>query len=275
MARTMTSVSVGRVNRRLLFFALALAVLSAVLVYAATSRSGGGGAPAESVSVVVAKQPIAAGTRITAELLAIQQVPASAVGAQPLASVDEAVGKVARYPIAANEQVLLSKVVGSSAEVSNDVLANVLEAGRRALAITTSGVVGAGGLVLPGDRVDLLWVPDKLETNEQGAVLLAENIEVLAVQQTLVDIAPTAPGAQTAEGQPAQEAAADERVRGSDADAIPDASTVTLMVAPEQAQLVFCAEEYGTLRLAVRAFGDSALRGVAPVSCPVSGEQPG
>ena len=269
MARTMTSVAVGQVNRRLLLLAFVLAALSAVLVYAAISRSDGGGSTAGAVSVVVAKNPIAAGTTITAAMLEAKEVPESAVGFQALTSIDAAVGKVARYPLAANEQVLLSKVVGPSVALSQDVVSSILQEGTRALAIQTSAVVGAGGLVLPGDHVDILWVPKEFESNDQGAVLLAENVEVVAVQQTLVQLAPpAAPAAPGADEQPAPQTASGERVRSSEADPIPEATTVTLMVTPGQAQIIFCAEQQGALRLAVRAFGDAGTRGVGPVRCP-------
>jgi hypothetical protein len=39
----MTSVAVGRVNRRFLFLALILATLSGILAYAALSQDSGGG----------------------------------------------------------------------------------------------------------------------------------------------------------------------------------------------------------------------------------------
>lgn len=268
MARTMTTASLGRVNRRLLLFALILAVLSAILVYTATSRSGEGGSVAGGIPVVVAKEPINAGTRITAVMLEVQQVPASAVGFQPLTSIDAAVGNVARYPIATNEQVLLSKIVGSSVATSSNVLVNVLEDGTRALAIQTSRVVGAGGLVLPGDHVDILWVPDEVEDDHSGAMLLAENIEVLAVQETLIDIAPAPAGVEDGDEQ-AVPGTTGDRVRGVDAEAVPDASTVTLMVTLSEATRIFCAEHTGSLRLAVRGFGDTAPTGLPPANCVI------
>ena len=274
MARTMTFAGGGRVNRRLLFVALILAVLSAVLVYTATSRSGEGGSSAGDVPVVVAIQSIAPGTRITAAMLTVQDVPEFALGAQSLTSVDAAVGNVARYPIAANEQVLLSKIVGGSVTASNDVLINILDEGKRAIAIRTSLVVSAGGLLLPGDHVDILWMPGDSENEHEGAKLLAENIEVLAVQQTLVEIAATAPGLQEQgvdEG--AVQTAAGDRVRIEDAGLIPDADTVTLMVTIQQAARIFCAEENGTIRFAVRAFGDASPSGLPPAICVIPGQE--
>lgn len=274
MARSITTAAVGRANHRFIFLALVLGLLSAVLVYAAISRSdGGGGTTAGDVPVLVAKVAIPAGTRITASMVEVRQLPEGAVGDQALSSADVAIGKVARYPIAPNEQLLLSKVVGTLETADSVALSHLLGEGKRALAIGTSSVIGAGGLVLPGDHVDVLWVPDLVLTDHDGAMLLAENVEVVAVKQTLVDLPPTAPGAQQ-EGEPAP-SAGDERVRGSEAEPIPDATTVTLLVTPDQARTIFCAEASGTLRLAVRAFGDETSSGAPPATCLLLHEEEG
>ncbi|OGO51434.1 MAG: Flp pilus assembly protein CpaB [Chloroflexi bacterium RBG_16_68_14] len=272
----MTSIAASHVNRRFLFLALILAILSAVLVYAAISRSdsGGGTASAADVPVVVAKAAIPAGTTITAGMLEVRQVPQSAVGDGALTSLDEAVGKVARFPIAINEQMLASKFVSGVEAVSNDVLSNILEEGKRGMAITVDAVVGAGGLVLPGDYVDVFAVPDKLVgQSHPGAFLLAENVEVIAVEQTLVELPPSAPGLREGEEASSAGSEGDQRVRGAEAEPNPEAMTVTLMLTPEQASNLFCGDQLGTLRLAVRAFGDSGPSGLPVEICVINAEE--
>jgi Flp pilus assembly protein CpaB len=276
MAHSVTTAAVGRLNRRFLSLAFILATLSAVLVYAAISRSdGGGGSGAGEIPVVVAKAAIPAGAQITADMLDLRQIPQSDVGDQAFSTTEGVVGQVARYPIAANEQILLSKVVGGTETLGSAVLSHILEQGMRGMAITTSSVVGAGGLVLPGDHVDLLWVPGEIEEDHPGSFLVAENVEVLAVKQTLVDLPPTAPGLQQEGDQGTATSADGQRVRGSEAEPIPDATTLTLMVTPQQAQMIFCAEAGGTLRLAVRAFGDTTPSGVPPATCVLRARQEG
>lgn len=275
MAQTLTGTAVGRVNRRFLFLALILAALSAVLIYAAISRSGpeGGGGSVSEIPVVVAKSAIPAGTRITEALVEVRLLPETAVGYQPLASAEEAIGQVARYPIAPGEQILLSKVVGTTA-ASNDVLSYVLEEGKRGMAVTVEQVVSAGGLVLPGDHVDVFAVPDKLVGQDhQGAFLVAENVEVIAVEQTLAELPPSAPGLREGEEGPTTGAEDSQRVRGAEADPNPEALTVTLMLTPEQAANVFCDDQLGTLRLAVRAFGDSSPSGLPVEICVINAEE--
>ena len=132
MAQTISTAAVNsRVNRRFLLLAIILAILSAVLVYAQMSRSGSNeGGSAGSVSVVVAKGAIAAGTRITADMLEVRDVTQDNVGFQALSNTEQAVGQVARYPIAAGEQVLSSKLVDTTISSSSN-LAYVLESGTR------------------------------------------------------------------------------------------------------------------------------------------------
>jgi len=262
-----TTAAASRVNRRFLFLALILAALSAVLVYTALSRSGGGSGGGGDTPVVVAKSTIAPGTRITGDMVELRNLPSSAVGFQGLGSMDSVVGQVARYPITEGEQVLTSKLVNTTS-ASNDTLGYVLEPGTRGMAIAFNEVAGAGGLVLPGDHVDILWLPF------QGApaFILLSDIEVTAVDQTIVDVAPSAPGL-VGNGQDAQQPSG--RTRTSDADPQPKATTATLLLTPEQTTTVFCAENYahksnGELRLAVRSFGDtSPLQPNAPTCPPI------
>ena len=275
MAQSMTkSAAASRVNRRFLFLALILAGLSAVLVYAAISRSdSGSGISGEGTSVVVAKAAIAPGTTITAEMVDVQVVPESVIGDQPFRTTEELVGQVARYPIAANEQLLASKVVGGVSLADNNVLSHIIESGKRGMAINVKQVISGGGLVLPGDHVDVLWISDATLVEFEGAGLIAENVEVLAVHQSIVDLPVTAPGA--IEDEAAPPLTDEERVRASEADPEPDAVTVTLLLTPEQAARVFCADiAVGALRLAVRAFGDDSPSGIPPAICTIGGEAP-
>lgn len=270
MAQSITTASAGRVNRRFLFLALVLAALSAVLIYPLLTRSSDSGGAVTGVPVVVAKVTINPGTLITSDMLEVQQVPQAAIGAQAFSDVESAVGEVARYPIVTGEQVLVSKIVGRGVSASPNVLSNFIETGLRGMAINTELVISAGGLVLPGDYVDVFWVPEGSPNDVPGAQLIAEDVEVMSVDQTIVDIPPTAPGLLVDGEEPPT--GSDTRVRGSEEDPIPAAVTVTLLLSITEVQTVFCAEETGVIRLAVRAFGDHTSAGVPPVSCIILGE---
>jgi len=274
MARSMTGSAVGRVNTRFLLLAFILAGLSAVLAYVALSGSGGESSSGAGVSVVVATSDIESGTIIDESMLTLKEFSADNVPAGTLSDSDLAVGSIARQYIPAQGLVLGSSLANSSVGLVGDALTYIIEDGKRGMAITTTTLVGAGGLILPGDRVDIYFMPasseDQLEEDAVGALLIAENIEVLAVQTTLVDIAPTAPGLQGEE--PGEGTAIDDRARGSDAEPNIEATTFTLLLTPAEAARIFCAESSGSLRLAARALGDEAVSGQTAV-CVLRAEE--
>jgi Flp pilus assembly protein CpaB len=260
-----TTASTSRLNRRFLFLALILAALSAVLVYAAISRSGKSSGGGGDVPVVVAKSTIPPGTRITGDMVEVRQLPGSVVGFQALSTLDSVVGQVTRYPVVEGEQLLASKIVDATT-ASNDALSYILEPGKRGMAIIFDDLVGADGLVLPGDHVDLVWVPFK----GAPAFILLSDIEVSAVATTVVNIAPSAPGLLKAGVTPVPNS---DRTRVSDASPQPDAKSTTLLLTPEQTTTVLCAENNarkfeGELRMAVRSFGDTAPLTPNAPSCP-------
>jgi pilus assembly protein CpaB len=269
----MTSVAVGRVNRRFLFLALILATLSGILAYAALSQDGGGGGSSSSVdiSVVVAKEAIPAGTTITDDMVEEKVLSRDAVGAGHISGIDDAVGLQAVQFIQVGEPLLQAKFVGAG-EVSNDAVSHILEQGQRGMAIEVEAVVGAGGLVLPGDHVDVFWIPNGSPDDTVGGQILAENVEVVAVAQTLVELPATVDTGTAGEPTPAASGGEeDDRSRGSVAAPIPEAATVTLMLTPQQASNIFCGDITGEIRLGVRQLGDEAPSGLTPVQCVARG----
>jgi pilus assembly protein CpaB len=271
MARSLTGRAAGRTNRHYLVLAVVLALLSAVLVYVAISRvdEEDSGGLVSVTTVVVAKEAIPARTEILGSMVELRQVPINARSDLALGSMEEVVGRVTRYPVAANEQILSSKVVTSEVPVEGEALSFVIPEGMRAVSISTNQVLSAGGLILPGDYVDVLGVFDletqagqDTETRDAFYVqTILQNVEVLAVAQTIVDVVP-AVGEENGEAASAQS----QRVRNTEEEPLPDATTVTLLVTPEQAELLFLAESNGTLRAVLRGFGDAEEQEVRPIT---------
>jgi pilus assembly protein CpaB len=276
MARPITAAGGGRANRRLLLLALVAGIVAAILVYAALSGGSGStggseGATASTVPVVVAKQDIPARTKITAAMIEVKELPADDSSELAYSDLSQVVGRVSRYPIATSEQVLSTKVVSlESAASTGDSLSYVIPESRRGVSIKVNEVVSSGGLVLPGDYVDVIGVFDVTFTNGQEektedkyfSRIILQNIEVLAVAQTVVD----APPEVGATPEPADGTTTDssdtQRVRNTEAEPDPKAGTVTLSVTPQEAQLLFLAEENGVLRLAVRPYGDADIQDI-------------
>lgn len=245
-------------NRRFLLVAVLLAGLSAALVYAKiSSDSGGTSSPnisAGDSQVVVAKVPIKQRTTITPAMLEVKSVRLPlATGAYT--TVQEVVGKVTKFPIEVNQQVVASSVVDTSRPIANAALSYVVPTGRRAMSISASQVANAGGLILPGDWVDIIWgcCSDRAVVTKT----LLRNVQVAAVAQSIVSSGPVTnvianptPGAAVSPGGSTNPVAADT------ATAAPDAATVTLLLTPEEVQILFLAESNGKLRLDLRGPGD-------------------
>ena len=263
MTSRTVALSPGRANRKFIMLAVALGLLGAILVYVAFSRdsSSGSGGGAANMPVVIAKADIPPRTKITQAMLEVRLVSPDVRSALAFENAELVVGKITRFPIAANEQILSSKVVdltpGASA-VSRS-LSYTIPQGKRAFSISVSEVASTGGLVLPGDYVDVVVMYD-VEFTRAGnkekqdnflVQTLLQNVEVLAVSQAVVDVVPEA--TPSANGQ---------RVRNSEAKPNSDAKTVTLSLTPEQAQRVYLAEGNGKIRLAVRPYGEADERPV-------------
>jgi pilus assembly protein CpaB len=246
--------SPSRVNVRFLLLTLICASISAVLVYLAIGKNKNGEetAAAESTTqTVVAKIDIPARTQITSTMLTLKDIPVSARLSNAVGSTDDVVGKVSRYPIYADEQLTSNKVVEIGGNEAADSLAFSVPDGKRAISISADQVVSAGGLVLPGDYVDIMAVlngkgADGSDIQNFVVKTILQDVQVLAVAQKIADT-----------GQ--------DETGKSDTKANPDATTLTLLVTPDQAQTIFLAELNGTLRAVVRGFGDDKTNSLNPV----------
>lgn len=136
-------------------------------------------------TVVVARTPLAFGTELSPELLREAQWPNESRPEGAFSSIEELLGnerRVALRSIAPNEPVLKDKVSGYGGRAA---LSQIIEEGMRAVTIRVNDVSGAGGFVLPGDRVDILHTvnPSGDLTNTVTNILL-QDIRVLAIDQT-------------------------------------------------------------------------------------------
>lgn len=260
MAQRAASGAQGRTNRRFLLVAILLAGLSAALVYAkisANDTTHSTTVAAGDQQVVVAKIPIKERTTITAAMLEVKSVPLNSIAFGAFKDVTGAVGKVTKYPVEVNQQLVGSAVIDTSRPIANAALSYVVPTGKRAMSISASQVANAGGLILPGDWVDIVWgcCSDKSVVTKT----LLRNIQVVAVAQSIVPSGPvtnTNTNATVVAGAPAPAVGSTNPVAASAAIALPEASTVTLILTPEESQILFLAEANGKLRLTERGVGD-------------------
>ena len=130
-------------------------------------------------------------------------------------------------------------------------LAAVLAPGTRAVSIAVDPVSGVGGLIWPGDRVDLILTQEIPEAATSVKRVVAEtvltDVRIVAVDQDIVQ------GASPTAG-----------VSGR------LASTVTVQVGEDQAERLTVAGRLGRLSLAIRSIGGTPSHGGGPLA--VTGE---
>jgi len=252
-------------KRWALIGAVGLAMLAALLAFVSLRAAGGSGGSTAVVgdtSVVVTTRDIKAGSLIPADALKLQAVPKDAAIAGALPSLDGIAGRVARVGLAANEQLTDDKI---SKEGSSDNLGNVVPQGRRGIPVSVSEEKVFGGLLKPGDHVDVIGVispSSSSETEAPTAQVLAQNVEVIAVADK--SLVPTA--RVDANGAPiaTDNAAGTIGQAPSNTDAQPDARVVTLNVTPQDELGIILAQEQGSVWLVLRGPGDDAVVPLAP-----------
>src|SRR3990170_5488412 len=262
----------GRTNRALILLGLFLGLVSAalVVVYLSKASDDGGGSVSGGAAtpVVVASHDIAAGTRVTEEMLTLKPIASDAVLAGAFLKTEEVVGQVTRVPLVSGEQVIPTKVVATGiaiTDVQNPPLALVIPAGMRAVSVEVSSVIGASGLIRPGDYVDVILTVQVQSGSTSGgaagegakrdqlARTVLQNALVLAVDQQVA-----LPAAGGEEGAPPS---TDDGAKSN-----AEASTVTLAVSPVHGEVLTvaetCGENFGgRLALALRPLGESELVG--------------
>src|SRR5437899_414350 len=192
----------------------------------------------QTVDVLVAKSDIGLGQTVTAEAVQWQTWPAATASnsfirrkERPNATTQVA-GSIARAPFIAGEPIREPKLVKAN---GSGFMAAILPTGMRAISTEISAETGAGGFILPNDRVDVILTkreknPDNTNAQEIViSVVILTNIRVLAIDQ-----APKEKDGQNA-------------VVGK---------TVTLELKPEQTVTLGAARQAGTLSLALRSIAD-------------------
>lgn len=150
-------------------------------------------APIEMTTVVVAKDILGFGAAVTKDKLEEAEWPVKNVPQGSFKTIADFLSeqdtRVALEPIQASEPILTGKVTGPG---QRSGLATMLEPGKKAVTIRINDVVGVGGFVLPGDRVDIFATTDAKNAKTKDGTeaqpytdLLLQNVRVLAVDQTL------------------------------------------------------------------------------------------
>jgi Flp pilus assembly protein CpaB len=169
-------ITLRRSSRFVLLLGAFLAVLTFVVVL--LIGSGGGTAapeatPATELATVVATADIPLGEVVTANMVESRKLAVAARDADAFGDVSQAIGKIARKPIAAGGQVHVSDFATATVQLS-------VPAGKRAFALEVNEKTGVGKLIFPGDYVDViitLGAPGQIGTIPVGTIPNPNNPE--------------------------------------------------------------------------------------------------
>jgi len=259
-------------GKGVLGLSLVLGIATSYMVYQYVDQAGQAAKPAQTVPVATAAQDIPARTPITGEMLRVTQVPVTVKVPQALTQADQAAGKISKLPISQGEQVLPNKLFGDREQSG---LAFVVPDGKRAVSVPVDEVVGSGGMIVPSDFVDVVAVMDTQTTSSADnsgkfGVDSSVHAQISAISQYVLQKVEVLAVAQQVEGDPPPQSTADKAASavGGNQNASqppkqstqiqPSAHTVTLAVAPEDAEKLLLAADKGRIQLVLRAHGDDS-----------------
>jgi len=275
----MSSIASGmnqeKTNRWLLIGALVLAVAAGVLVFALAANLGGDddetvtGSGGPNVSLV-ATRDIDAGTTLSADMFTTAEFSDDLVIANPISDPDAVAGLTTTVDILKGQQVSAAYVTqGTSAEELKEQMAFLIQKGQRAVGVSTDAVTIAGGYVIPGDRVDVIWQWTEKETTQQDFELrhtemLFQNVEVVARVDSPVDGVVTI---DNETGAPSEVTPDDLTVERRNEEVAPedDADYIVLAMSPEEVLRLISAADLGELTFTLRPFGDTEIRNIPPI----------
>ncbi|MCJ8204646.1 Flp pilus assembly protein CpaB [Pseudomonas sp. RGM2987] len=133
-------------------------------------------------SVVVATVEIPFGQMVEAQQVATLRMPMDTIPDDAFDSTEQAVGKIATFDILRGDIVRSARL---SEHLGGSTLASLIAPDKRAISVRVDDVVGVGGFLLPGNRVDVLATKTTAAgSNNAVSRTILENLRVLAVDQT-------------------------------------------------------------------------------------------
>jgi pilus assembly protein CpaB len=185
-----------------------------------------------TIDILVAKSDIPRGQSISPADVFWQAWPATTAAGnfirktdQPKA-LDVLSGMMARAPFVAGEPIREAKLVNAK---GSGFMAAILPSGMRAVSTQISPETGAGGFILPNDRVDVILTPRGNQSSSSETIL--RNIRILAI---------------------------DQNVEEKNGQKVVVGKTATLELLPSQAETLALSQQIGMLSLALRSIADGS-----------------
>lgn len=194
----------------------------------------------ETTDVLIAKADIGMGTALSSQDLQWQAWPAATTGESYITkkdkphAIEEMNGAITRAPFTAGEPIREAKLIRANGAAG--YMAAILPSGMRAVSTEISPETGAGGFILPNDRVDVILSRRPKDNDSKNAPpptseTILTNVRVLAIDQT---------------------------VEEKNGQRVVVGKTATLEIAPRQAESLTQARQLGTLSLALRSLLDAS-----------------
>jgi pilus assembly protein CpaB len=191
-----------------------------------------------TVDILVAKSDLPRGQTISPADVFWEAWPATTAAGnfirksdQPQA-LENLTGMIVRAPFVAGEPIREAKLVNSK---GSGFMAAILPTGMRAVSTQISPETGAGGFILPNDRVDVIMTPRGANANDKSGTATSEtvlrNIRVLAI---------------------------DQAVEEKNGQKVVVGKTATLELTPRQAETLALSQQLGMLSLALRSIADGS-----------------
>lgn len=186
----------------------------------------------ETEPIFVALTDLNANDLLTAQVIKLEEWPKGKIPNGAVTKLEQLEGKRCKQKLYAGEPILAGKIRGSEEDV---LPSDGIPQGFRVVSVKTDSVSGTG-LIVPGDRVDVLVFLNKnpnTGVHETSARTILQDIKVYAVDATYV-------GKQDSDG------------------TLISGKTVSLLVTPPQAEKVTLATEMGSIRLIIRSPADNS-----------------
>ncbi len=195
-----------------------------------------------SVEVLVAKGDIGLGQTVSGGDMQWVSWPANAASGNFITktnrpdALESLAGAIARAPFVAGEPIRDAKLVQAK---GSGFMAAILPPGMRAASVAIAPETGAGGFILPNDRVDVILTQrDRAAEKVTGSEVhvsetILKNVRVLAI---------------------------DQNVEEKNGQRVVIGKTATLELTPGQAESLSLAQKLGSLSLALRSISDASAK---------------
>ncbi|MCF6466670.1 Flp pilus assembly protein CpaB [Clostridium sp. Cult2] len=211
-----------KVNKRILLIGVILGLITVFLLnrYINTiKKTEDVGVTTSYSEVVVAQTSIPAHIRITEEMVKLSSIPTDGIHPDAVTDLEKVIGKISKAEIINEEQILAGRV---AMEDLDEILSYRIPEDMRAITIPVNEVSGVANYISVGDKIDILATYD---IEESKTYTQLQNIEVLELGSLKSSV---------------------------ESETTQQPNTITILVNPEQAEVIAFATINGEFHLTLR-----------------------